>query len=183
MLSAYYKCTTETLLSSSATLDAYNNTWHITQSKREINERMRTEGWGLPEYLGHGGGESWGTWRSSHQSPSWQTDSQAGGCLKPTHMGHLTVIKSCGTQPEPVKLINSLVFSPSRRGRERLSQRERKRERGEERNGDMRDQLWNNTQRNMQVNLSGSEGGKKERRRCRVACRIICSPPLPTTQG
>ena len=59
---------------------------------------------------------------SPPQSPSWQTDSRAGGRLNPTHMGHLTVIKSCGIkplQPEPAKLINSLVFPASQRERRR----------------------------------------------------------------
>lgn len=61
--------------------------------------------WGFPDILGHEG-----VGMGSHQSPSWQADSQAGGCLNLTHMGHVSVIKSCGIQPEPVKLINSVVF-------------------------------------------------------------------------
>lgn len=101
----------------------------ITQNKtqrclNQMNAWRTIERRGLPDYLGQSGGEGgggWERWRSSHHSPSWQTDSQAGGCLNPTHMGHLTVIKSCGIQPEPVKLINSLVLPPSRRERPRAT--------------------------------------------------------------
>lgn len=79
------------------------------------HEHKRQQYWGLPDILVHWG---WGSLISSPLRPSWQLDSLAGGCLNPAHMGHLTVIKSCGIkplQPERLKLINSLVFAPSQR--------------------------------------------------------------------
>lgn len=82
-----------------------------------INDEHEQHRWGLPDILGHGGGMVGEVEDRERESPSWQT-----GCLNPAHMGHLTVIKSCGIkplQPEPVKLINSLVFPMSQRKRER----------------------------------------------------------------
>lgn len=109
--------------------------------------------------------------RRKPPGPSWQTDNQAGGCLNPTHMGHLTVINSCGIkplQPEPVKLINSLVF-PTRQ------ERERETETG------MRDEVWNNTQGNMQINLLTSI--KETQGAARLfAALSVCFPSL-TNKG